>query len=126
MRSSATETTSQLRFCKFSKTNGHLRTMTPTPRSNLHPARLAIVALVVWSGGAARGDSLTAQQRELREREIANKSEAERARLQRNFRAFRELPADEQQRLRNLDLELKEDARNLGSLRVVMNEYYDW
>jgi hypothetical protein len=81
---------------------------------------------MLWGGAAARGDSLTAEQRELREREIANKSEAERARLQRNFKTFRELPPDEQKKLRLLDLELKEDARNLGSLRVVMNEYYDW
>jgi hypothetical protein len=100
--------------------------MTPTQRSNLHRAGLALVALLLWLGAAARGDSLTAAQRELREREIANKSEAERARLQRNFKTFRELPADEQKKLRRLDLELKEDARNLGSLRVVMNEYYDW
>src|SRR5260370_281071 len=70
--------------------------------------------------------SATAEQCELREREIANKSEAERARLQRNFKTFRELPPDEQKKLRRLDLELKEDTRNLGSLRVVMNEYYDW
>ena len=100
--------------------------MTPTQRNNLHPAGLVLVALMLWSGAAARGDSLTAGQRELREREIANKSEAERARLQRNFKTFRELPPDEQKRLRLLDFELKEDARNLGSLRVVMNEYYDW
>src|SRR2546425_8013 len=100
--------------------------MTPTQRSNLHPARLAFVALLVGCAAAARGDSLTAAQRELREREIANKSEAERARLQRNFKMFRELPADEQKKFRELDRELKEDSRNQGSLRAIMNDYYDW
>jgi hypothetical protein len=95
-------------------------------RNNRRPARLALVVLVLCCGAIVRGDSLTSAQRELREREIANKSEAERARLQRNFRTFRDLPADEKERLRRLDLELKEDARNMGSLRAIMNEYCDW
>jgi len=100
--------------------------MTHTRKSSPRSGRAAVIALCLACTAAAQGDSLTPAQRELREREIANKSEAERARLQRNFRIFRELPADEQKKLRLLDLELKEDARNQGSLRTVMNEYYDW
>ena len=82
--------------------------------------------LTVWCGVAALGDSSTASLREQHEKEIAGKSEAERARLQRNFKAFRELPAAEQEKLRRFDGQLKEDARNGGNLRTVMNEYYDW
>lgn len=72
------------------------------------------------------GDTLSPEQRELRQKEIALKSEADRARLQRNFDTFRALPAAEQERLRLLDMELKEDARNQGRLRQIMDEYYNW
>jgi hypothetical protein len=84
-----------------------------------------IVALV---GGASAGyaDAVTAKLREQHQQEIAAKSEADRARLQRNFKAFCKLPAAEQERLRQLDRELKDDARAGGGLRAVMDEYYNW
>jgi len=82
--------------------------------------------LTVWGGVIALGDSIAGNVREQREKDIAGKSEAERARLQRNFKAFRDLPAVEQEKLRQFDLQLKEDARNGGNLRKVMTEYYDW
>jgi len=75
---------------------------------------------------AARGDADTAGQRDQRQKEIAQKSEAERARLQRNFKKFRDLPAAEQEKLRLFARQLKEDDRENGGLRPVMNEYYDW
>src|SRR5262245_36177846 len=88
---------------------------------------LAGLALAVaLQGAAALGDATVAQQREQRQKEIAGKSEAERARLQRNFKAFRELPPAEQERLRRLDRELKDDARAGGNLRAIMDEYYNW
>lgn len=92
--------------------------------------RLFVRAVVLWgaitSCAFVRGDALTAEQRELRLKEIALKPEADRARLQRNFDTFRALPAAEQERLRLLDMELKEDARNQGHLRQIMDEYYNW
>src|SRR5262249_53845733 len=38
----------------------------------------------------------------------------------------RDLPPAEQERLRRLDRELKEDARAGGHLRAIMDEYYNW
>ena len=72
------------------------------------------------------GDARTAELRELRQKEIANKPKVERDRLERNFKRFRELPVAEQERLRLLEMELKEDARNGGNLRFVMDTYYEW
>ena len=73
-----------------------------------------------------RAEPLSAELREMRQKEIAQKSEAERARLMRNFKDFRALPVEEQERLRAFNRELKEDARNQGRLKAVMDEYYDW
>src|SRR5262245_13559360 len=100
-------------------------------RLTLVPARVAFVAIcciaaVAAGSVAALGDSSGAGLREQREKDIAAKSEAERARLQRNFKAFQDLPAAEQEKLRQFDRLLKEDARNGGNLRTVMNDYYDW
>jgi hypothetical protein len=78
------------------------------------------------AGGAALGDPVAAQLREQRQKEIAAKSESERARLQRNFKAFRALPQADQERLRQLDRELKEDSSTGGNLRLIMDEYYNW
>jgi hypothetical protein len=80
----------------------------------------------IWGHAAALGDQSAADLREQHEKEIAAKSEAERARLQRNFKEFRALPAAEQERLRQFERHLKEDARSGGNLRTVMNEYIDW
>jgi hypothetical protein len=74
----------------------------------------------------ARGDTLTPEVREARRVEISRKSESERARLQRNFKAFRDLPPAEQDWLRRFAKELKDDDRGEGKLRRVMHEYYDW
>ena len=86
---------------------------------------LAVAALCIL----ARGDARAAEApdpRELHQKQIADKSESERARLQRKFREFRELPADEQRRLRLLHDELKADDRIQGGLRSVMAQYHDW
>ena len=89
-------------------------------------AALGLILATLSAGGAAFGDADAAQMRDQRQKEIAAKSESERARLQRNFKAFRALPAAEQERLRQLDRELKEDARTGGNLRSIMDEYYNW
>jgi hypothetical protein len=86
----------------------------------------ALFAFIAICCLVARGESSGASLREQREKEIAAKSEAERARLQRNFKAFRDLPAAEQEKLRQFDKLLKDDARNGGTLRTVMNDYCDW
>src|SRR5262245_7761340 len=88
--------------------------------------RACLAVAAVSSSAFVQGDALTPEQRELRQKEISLKSESDRARLQRNSNTFRTLPAAEQQRLRLLDLELKEDTRNQGHLRSVMDEYYNW
>lgn len=89
-------------------------------------SRVSLVLAVALCSAMARGDALTPEARELRRKEIAGKSESERARLQRNFKAFRELPQAEQDWLRQFARELKDDDRGEGKLRGVMNEYHDW
>ncbi len=89
-------------------------------------SQLCLAFLVALCCAVARGDSLTPEAREARRQEIARKSESERARLQRSFKAFRELPQAEQDWLRQFAKELKEDDRGEGKLRSVMNEYYEW
>src|SRR5262249_4831926 len=74
----------------------------------------------------ARGDAITPEVREARRLEISRKSESERARLARNFKAFRELPQADQDWLRRFARELKDDDRGEGKLRRIMHEYYDW
>ena len=97
------------------------------PRNNLSSARrFCLASLVLLCCAAARGDALTPEVREARRQEIARKSESERARLQRNFKAFRELPPAEQEWLRQFARELKDDDRGEGKLRPVMNEYHEW
>ena len=87
----------------------------------------ALLALCACSCAAAQGAESLAQKREQREKEIASKSEAERARLERSFKAFRTLSEADQEKLRRLDRELKEDARTgQGQLQEAMNRYYDW
>jgi hypothetical protein len=81
---------------------------------------------VMLCATVAFGDASPVNLREQHQKEIAGKSEAERARLQRNFKAFRDLPPAEQENLRRLDRELKEDARTGGNLRAIMDEYYNW
>ena len=98
---------------------------------------VSVVVGAVFAGCAiARGDSRTAELRtaelgtaklrDLHQKQIAEKSESERARLQHNFREFRGLPADEQDKLRLLNRELKEDDRVQGGLRATMNQYHAW
>jgi hypothetical protein len=99
-------------------------TIRQAPRRRSFAVSLILVTFAC--GGTAWGDPGAGQLREQRQKEIAGKSEAERARLQRNFKAFRELPLAEQERLRRLDRELKEDAQAGGSLRLIMDEYYNW
>ena len=86
----------------------------------------AFLALIVFACCAiVRGDTSTAD-RDLRWRQIVEKSESERLRLQRNFREFRSLPADEQKRLHLLNDQLKKDDRDQGGLRGVMTQYHEW
>jgi len=100
--------------------------MTRQRSSRPRIAAACLIAATLFAGRIARGDPDAAQLREQRQKDIAAKSESERARLQRNFRAFRTLPLAEQERLRQLDRELKEDARTGGNLRSIMDEYYNW
>src|SRR5258708_4750478 len=89
--------------------------------------RLSLSALwavpLVFCATIALGAAGPANLREQRQKEIAGKSEAERARLLRSSRSFRDLPPAEQENLRRLDRELKEDARAAGNLRTIMDEY---
>jgi len=99
-----------------------------TTRRN-NSARLAGGAALLGSllcASFGHAEPLSTELRELRQKEIAQKSEAERARLMRNFKDFRALPVEEQERLRAFNRELKDDARNQGRLKAVMDEYYDW
>jgi hypothetical protein len=101
--------------------------MTTRRKNNLRPLMASHVALTVLvCGAAAFGEAGAASSREQRLKEIAGKSESERARLQRSFKTFRDLPPAEQENLRRLDRELKEDTRAGGNLRSVMDDYYNW
>jgi hypothetical protein len=91
-----------------------------------HLIRTSLAIGVALCCALARGDAITPEARENRRQEIARKSEAERARLQRNFKAFRDLPQAEQDWLRQFTRELKADDRGEGKLRRVMHEYHDW
>lgn len=86
-------------------------------------ARTCLILTVVASCAVAWGDAAS---RELHEKKIADKSESERARLQRSFREFRGLPAEDQRKLRLLAGELRADDRNAGGLRAIMNQYHEW
>lgn len=95
-----------------------------TRQSNMRvSAQSCLVVVVAAVCSIARGDAAS---RELYQKKIADKSESERARLQRSFKEFRALPAEEQRKLRMLADELKEDDRNSGGLRAIMNQYHDW
>ncbi|MFN0053382.1 MAG: hypothetical protein ACKV0T_14455 [Planctomycetales bacterium] len=87
---------------------------------------LLAAAAVILGQTTLHAQSSSAQAREQRRRRIADMTESERAQLQRNFKAFRELPIAEQERLRRLDRELKEDARQNGDLKLVMDGYVEW
>jgi hypothetical protein len=87
---------------------------------------MALVSLILLTCALARGDALTPEVREARRLEISRKSESERARLARNFKAFRDLPSAEQEWLRQFARELKADDRGEGKLRRVMHEYHEW
>ena len=103
-----------------------------TPRSSSMQGIRTCLALFVVGGAvvagcaSARGDARTADLRDLHQKQIAEKSESERARLQHNFRNFRELSASEQDGLRLLNRALKEDDRDKGGLRAIMIKYHDW
>jgi|GEM_PF-7065924 len=86
-------------------------------------ARLGLVLSVVAVCAVARGDAAS---RDLNKQKIADKSESERARLQRSFKDFRALSADDQRKLRLLADELRADDRNAGGLRAIMNQYHEW
>ncbi|MSR60274.1 MAG: hypothetical protein EXS05_21980 [Planctomycetaceae bacterium] len=92
-------------------------------------AVLGLAALcLVGSGsisGTARADT-AADQRAQRRKLIAAMSESQRAALKRNWEVFRKLPSEDQEKLRRLDRELKEDARNQGQLGQVMHDYLAW
>jgi hypothetical protein len=87
---------------------------------------LALLA-IAGSGAAAGADVADAQLRQQRRREIENMTDAQRSRLRTKCAAFRKLPADEQEKLRQLDRELKEDRRQQGGeLTHVMSDYIEW
>ncbi len=86
-------------------------------------ARTCLALIVVALCAIARGDAAS---RELHQKQIADKSESERARLSRSFKEFRGLHADDQRKLRLLAAELQDDDRNAGGLRSIMNQYHDW
>ena len=101
--------------------------MTTSPKNRIRSLLpVALVLGFLCGARIARADADAAKVRDQRQKEIAAKSEAERARLQRSFKAFRDLPPTEQDRLRQLDRELKDDARAGGGLRGVMDDYYNW
>jgi len=108
--------------------------MTTTPSKPLGFSRPVLAAILAACctvycsvhSTTARGDAGTAERRDVRQKEIALKSEAERARLQRNFKTFRDLPPAEREKLELFNRQLKEDDRDSGGLRAVMNEYYEW
>lgn len=87
---------------------------------------LALACASSCASDAWGADAAKPSLREQRQQEIAAKSEADRARLARSFKAFRELPSTEQERFRQFDRELKEDSKTGGNLRVIMDEYYNW
>jgi hypothetical protein len=66
------------------------------------------------------------QVRELRRRQIEGLSEVERSRLERNFAEFKKMSEADREKLRQLDRELKQDDRDGGKLRQVMDEYCNW
>jgi hypothetical protein len=88
-------------------------------------AASVIAGAVVACCAITRGDT-SAADRDLRWRQIAEKSESERLRLQRNFREFRGLSVEEQKRLHSLNDQLKKDDRDQGGLRGVMTQYHEW
>ncbi|MBI3862536.1 MAG: hypothetical protein HY290_11640 [Planctomycetia bacterium] len=92
-------------------------------------SRLSLALMTALWCAAVRGDTLTPEVRDARRKEIAAKSGSERARLQQNFKDFRdENKFSEAQRdwLRQFARALKEDDRGEGKLRSVMNDYFDW
>lgn len=102
--------------------------MTISPKNNLSLALVAglTFGLASVASVARAADAAKPNLREQRQQEIAAKSEADRARLARNFKAFRNLPSADQERLRQFDRELKDDTKNGGNLRIIMDEYYTW
>src|SRR5579863_37563 len=86
-------------------------------------AQTCLVLAVVAACAVAYGDATS---RELHQKKIADKSESERARLLRSFKDFRSLSAEDQRRLRMLADELRDDDRNAGGLRSIMNQFHDW
>ena len=86
----------------------------------LAPLLLGLIAAVCW------GETLTSEARQSRFNDIARKSEADRTRLQRNFKTFRSLPIAEQERLRQFARDLKNDDRGEGKLRRAFNDYQTW
>lgn len=92
-------------------------------RDNQRQALGAVLALVLMLPGvAARGDDAQAKLREQRRQKIEAMSQAERERLEHNFKVFTDLPVDQQKRLRQLD----QDLRQNPDLRPVMDEYVRW
>jgi hypothetical protein len=90
---------------------------------------MLILPLLPMAGaaGIARGDAADAGRREQHRREIEQMTAPQRSRLRTKFAEFRKLPADEQNKLRQLDRELKEDRRQSGGeLTNVMTDYIGW
>lgn len=88
----------------------------------------AVCTLIVWLGGAhlAWAEPPSAEERAQHRKQIEEMSEIERDHLKNNFARFKDLPPEQQQKLRVLNRELKEDEQNRGRLRQVMHTYFDW
>lgn len=91
------------------------------------PVLLLCLAAILAGRAPVRGESSTARQREENRRKIISMTETERARLKDNYDRFRKLSPEDQQRLRRLDQELKEDDRDRqGELRRTLKDYITW
>ena len=82
---------------------------------------LWVTALLAPVAGL-RGDVPPEAVREQRRQQIAGMSKSERARLKKNFEKFNKLPPQQQEKLRQLDRDLKQNE----DLRPVMKDYMDW
>lgn len=87
----------------------------------LFSAALCFTALVLRAE-SAHAEPATSHDREAARQKIAAMTESERTRLKSDFEKFRLLPANEQDKLRQLDRELQKDA----DLQRTMKEYLDF
>jgi hypothetical protein len=104
--------------------------MTTNKRNNLNRCGLllggclfvpVLVALLLGAGNGGNEGSRLAQHRQ----EIEQMTPAQRAQLDRNYRAFLEMSPELQQRYRELHLQLQA-AENAEALRITLDRYRNW